>query len=89
MLAANNLQFTSRRLKGFNARMKLRASMIAVSSVVSLRMSVRSFKSEKSLSRVVSSASSGSEKVEKRPSCLEVQKRPSFLDLPEDDEEEG
>ena len=36
----NNLQYTSQRLKGFNARMKLRASMITVGSVVSLRMSM-------------------------------------------------
>ena len=45
MLAMNNLQYTSQRLKGFNAKMKLRTSMIAVRSVVSLRMSMRSLKS--------------------------------------------
>ncbi|KAL9184891.1 hypothetical protein ACHAXT_002668 [Thalassiosira profunda] len=54
MLAKNDLQYTSTRLKGFNARLKLRASMIAVGSVVSLtRMSHRSDKggqSDKSLS---------------------------------------
>jgi len=40
MLAKNNLQYTSQRLKGFNARMKLRASMITVRSTVSMRFLV-------------------------------------------------
>jgi len=71
MLGKNNLQFTSQRLKGFNARMKLRASMIAVSSIVSLRMSTQSLKSERNVSNVSSSAS----------------KRPSFLDLPDEEED--
>lgn len=70
MLAKNNLQYTSQRLKGFNARMKLRASMIAVGSVVSLRMSVSKLKSERSLSGNNLSTSQS--------------KRPSFLDLPVD-----
>lgn len=81
MLVANNLQFTSRRLKGFNARMKLRASMIAVTSIVSLRMSTQSFKAERSASTVSSA-----------PRSEEGNERPSFLDLPvegeEDDNEE-
>lgn len=79
MLARNNLQYTSQRLKGFNARMKLRASMIAVSSVVSLRM-ISSRSSMKGSERSVTSSSGG------------ASKRPSFLDLPvegiEDEEPE-
>ena len=77
MLAKNNLQYTSQRLKGFNARLKLRASMIAVGSVVSLtRMSARSFKGGPS-DRTLSGAAKG----------------PSFLELPDegvaDEDEEG
>lgn len=70
LLAKNNLQYTSQRLKGFNARQKLRASMICVSSVVSLRLSMRSLKSERSVLKASES---------KPPSESE---RPSFLDLP-------
>jgi len=64
MLMKNNLQYTSQRLKGFNARMKLRASMIAVGSVVSMRMSLRSMKSGTKLT-----ASAGASK---RPSFLNI-----------------
>jgi len=79
MLAKNNLQYTSQRLKGFNARMKLRASMIAVSSVVSMRSSLRNLQSMKSDRSVASTASSTG-----------PDRRPSFLDLPEEGiEDEG
>ena len=79
MLAKNNLQYTSQKLKGFNARMKLRASMIAVSSVVSMRSSLRNLQSMKSDRSVVSTASSTG-----------ADRRPSFLDLPEEGiEDEG
>eukprot|EP00581_Thalassiosira_minuscula_P010305 CAMPEP_0183710006 /NCGR_PEP_ID=MMETSP0737-20130205/5899_1 /TAXON_ID=385413 /ORGANISM="Thalassiosira miniscula, Strain CCMP1093" /LENGTH=794 /DNA_ID=CAMNT_0025938227 /DNA_START=292 /DNA_END=2676 /DNA_ORIENTATION=+ len=78
LLAKNNLQYTSQRLKGFNARMKLRASMIAVGSVVSMTLSVRSLKAGLSNKNVANT-----EKKEKRP---------SFLNLPKeggsDDEED-
>lgn len=40
LLAKNNLQYTSQRLKSFNARMKLRSSMIAVMGVTSIRLSM-------------------------------------------------
>ena len=68
----NNLQYTSQRLKGFNARMKLRASMIVVGSVVSLRMSVANLKSGRKL---FASTTTGG-------------KRPSFLNLPTEEAEE-
>ncbi|KAL7534676.1 hypothetical protein ACHAXR_006030 [Thalassiosira sp. AJA248-18] len=88
MLAKNNLQFTSQRLKGFNARMKLRASMIAVSSVVSLRMSVKGLRASNSNLSVASNASNENESKDES----KAPKRPSFLDLPmeetPDDEEE-
>jgi serine/threonine protein kinase len=41
MLRKNSLMFTSQRLKTFNARMKLKSAMIAVSAVTSARMSLR------------------------------------------------
>ena len=76
LLASNNLMHTSQKLKGFNARMKLRSSMIAVSTAVSLsRMTGLSSRSGRTIS---------TEGVAKR--------QPSFLgQLPDegvDDEEE-
>jgi serine/threonine protein kinase len=44
LLAMNNLQYTSQRLKTFNARMKLRSSMIAVATITSARLSVQRLK---------------------------------------------
>jgi len=72
MLIENHLKFTSQRLKGFNARMKLKASMLAVSSVVSMRMSLMSLKS----------ASESS--VSNAPKSVEAKKVPAFLDLPDE-----
>lgn len=51
LLARNNLEQTSQRLKTFNARMKLRSSMIAVTLVTSTRLSIsKKFASERSMS---------------------------------------
>ena len=69
-LSKNHLQYTSQRLKGFNARMKLRASMIAVGSVVSMKLSVRASKSARMLGGSISTGSS-SEKVARRPTFLQ------------------
>ena len=44
-LARNSLLYASEILRGFNARMKLRASMIIVTSTVSTKNSLRSQKS--------------------------------------------
>ena len=63
MLARNNLQYTSQRLKGFEARTKLKASMLAVKSVVSLQRSL-------SIKSVVSERSLQPEQASKRPSWL-------------------
>lgn len=49
MLAMNKLQYTSTRLAGFNARQKLRASMLAVSSVRRMMLSARSMESERNV----------------------------------------
>jgi len=88
-LAKNNLQYTSQRLRGFNARMKLRASMITVRSTVSLRFSIASLKAGREASS--SSAGSSGEKAEAKVGEM-GSKQPSFLkDLPaegSDDEEE-
>lgn len=74
MLAMNNLQYTSQRLKGFNARMKLRASMITVRSTVSMRFSIAGLKNASTKS--MRSRQSSDETVES-------DKPPSFLaDLP-------
>lgn len=79
MLKKNNLQYTSQRLKGFNARMKLRASMISVRSIVSLKMSLRR----------------SSSNFEKSIASSESSERLSFLKLPlegnveQDDKEES
>jgi len=74
LLARNNLQYTSRRLKTFNARMKLRSSMIAVTAVTRARLSVsRKFASDRSMS-------SGSQRVVES----ETKRLPSFLDLPDE-----
>ena len=73
LLMMNNLQHTSRRLLTFNARMKLRSSMFAVSLVTSMSMRFSKKFSERSLD-------SGSQR-----SVESVQKKlPSFLDLPEE-----
>ena len=78
LLAKNNLQYTSQRLKGFNARLKLRASMIAVGSVVRMSLSTRSLGIRSSSRASLSSSSS-----------TNVTKRlPSFLDLPDEEEKE-
>ena len=65
MLAMNKLQYTSTRLAGFNARQKLRASMLAVSSVRRMMLSARSMESERNVT---------GGKMSKRPSFLEVLK---------------
>jgi len=76
MLAKNNLQFTSQRLKGFNARMKLRASMITVRSTVSMRFLV-GMKSSKGIKP-------GPPKP--TPTEAALSEQPSFLkDLPMED----
>ena len=69
--------YTSRRLKTFNARMKLRSSMIAVTLITSARLSVsKKFASDRSLD-------SGSQRnVESAPKKL-----PSFLDIPEENDD--
>ena len=64
MLAKNNLQFTSQRLKRFNAKLKLKSSMIAVSSVVSMTLSMKKLRSERALS--------ATKAAEKRPSFLDL-----------------
>jgi len=80
-LKMNNLKYTSQRLKGFNARIKLRASMIAVSSVVSMSFSLKGLKKLDSETSVGSAASSASSTAAPR--------RPSFLDLPVEGEGMG
>lgn len=73
LLAGNNLMNTSQKLKGFNARMKLRSSMIAVSTTVSLqRLTGLSSRSGRTMS------SEGAAK-----------EQPSFLDLPDEEIDEG
>jgi hypothetical protein len=80
MLAMNKLQYTSKRLAGFNARMKLRGSMLAVTSVARMRMSARSM------------VESGRSLENKSSTSVVPSKRSSFLDeLPVEGEnnEEG
>ena len=79
-LRMNNLKYTSQKLKGFNARMKLRASMIAVSSVVSMKLSLKSFKGSNSGVSVASRTSSASSA--SSSAAPKQAKRPSFLELP-------
>lgn len=67
-LKNNNLKYTSQKLKGFNARMKLRASMISVRSIARLKLSLRG---SEQMAASQSSVSSSTE-----------QRRPSFLKLP-------
>ena len=71
MLAMNKLQYTSTRLAGFNARQKLRASMLAVSSVQRMMLSARSMESERNVTEG------------------KMSKRPSFLEVLKDEEDEG
>ena len=68
MLAMNKLQHTSTRLAGFNARMKLRGSMLAVTSVARMRMSARSM------------VESGRSLENKSSTSVGPSKRSSFLD---------
>jgi len=78
LLARNNLQYTSCRLKTFNARMKLRSSMIAVTLITSARMSVsKKFASDGSLK-----SESSQRSVESAAKML-----PSFLDIPEENDD--
>ena len=86
-LSRNSLMYTSQRLKGFNARMKLRASMIAVGSVVSLRLSVSASKSARMLAAGNKTDSSGSSTP--ASSGAPAAKRASFLrNLPDEEIEE-
>lgn len=74
-LARNNLRYASKRLGGFNARMKLRASMITVRSTVSMRNSLRNLRGE------------GSASSSKRPSFLDLPVE-CIEDEDEDEEED-
>jgi calcium/calmodulin-dependent protein kinase I len=76
LLARNNLLYTSQRLKTFNARQKLRASMLAVTAISRLKLSASKLASASDRS-MSSNASGGSSQ----------RKLPSFLDLPEEGEE--
>ncbi len=80
LLARNNLQYTSTRLKTFNARMKLRSSMIAVTLITSARLSVS--KKFVTSDRSLTSASESQRNVESSAS----KKLPSFLDIPEEND---
>ena len=73
MLAMNKLQYTSTRLAGFNARQKLRASMLAVSSVRRMMLSARSMESSMESERNVTGGK---------------MRRPSFLEVLKDEEDE-
>lgn len=73
MLLKNSLLYTSTRLKTFNARMKLKSAMIAVSAVTSAQLSVkRSLKSVTAgdLEDVVEE--SGEEKKRREPSFMSL-----------------
>eukprot|EP00804_Cyclotella_cryptica_P026187 CCRYP_009771-RA/>CCRYP_009771-RA protein AED:0.10 eAED:0.10 QI:893/1/1/1/1/1/5/672/723 len=71
MLRKNSLMFTSQRLKTFNARMKLKSAMIAVSAVTSARMSLRKSLNALSLKQVEE----------------ETTRQPSFMRLPLEENE--
>ena len=78
LLAQNNLLYASRRLKTFNARMKLRSSMIAVTLITSARLSIsKKFASDRSRS------SGGSQRSVESAS----KKLPSFLDIPAENDD--
>ena len=74
-LARNNLRYASKRLGGFNVRMKLRASMITVRSTVSMRNSLHNLRGE------------GSASSSKRPSFLDLPVE-CIEDEDEDEEED-
>ena len=80
LLARNNLLYTSQRLKTFNARQKLRASMLAVTAISRLKLSTSKLASDRSMSSNASGESS-------QRSVEPPKKLPSFLDLPEEGEE--
>eukprot|EP00986_Skeletonema_menzelii_P009328 scaffold4219_cov142-Skeletonema_menzelii.AAC.11 len=77
LLAKNDLEYTSRRLKTFNARMKLRSSMIAVTLITSAKLSV-----SKKFGATNSDRSLNSESQTNVETA--TKKLPSFLDLPEE-----
>ena len=80
LLEKNDLEYTSRRLKTFNARMKLRSSMIAVTLITSAKMSV-----SKKLGLANSNRSLNSEESQANEETAATTKElPSFLDLPEE-----
>ena len=71
MLRKNSLMFTSQRLKTFNARMKLKSAMIAVSAVTSARMSLRKSNNSLNLKEVEEGTT----------------RQPSFMRLPLEEDE--
>jgi serine/threonine protein kinase len=78
LLEKIDLEYTSRRLKTFNARMKLRSSMIAVTLITSAKLSV-----SKKIGMIANSDRSLNSE-ESQGEETAAKKLPSFLDLPEE-----